>query len=170
MPCSSLARVRPAIAFPLLAALALAACGESLIDAGTAERFVRGVVAEQVQARVARVTCPEDVEKETGARFTCVVTGTDGSKGDVAVTQQKRSVLSVNAPFLNAREAEAVMTEQIEKQDDVDEVTVVCPEIVVDRKDALFRCRATSDGRTRNVTARLTGERGRFTYRPPDFS
>lgn len=161
--------MRTAVALPLFAALALAACGESLIDAGRAERFVRGVVAEQVQARVATVTCPEDVEKKTGARFTCVVTGTDGSKGDVAVTQQKKSVLSVNAPFLNVSEAEVVMTEQIEKQDDVDDVTVVCPEIVVDKKDAPFRCRATSDGKTRDVNARLTDERGRFSYRPPDF-
>lgn len=162
--------MRPAVALPLLAALVLAACGESRIDADRAERFVRGVVAEQVQSRVATVTCPEDVEKQTGARFTCVVTGADGSTGDVAVTQQKKSVLSVNAPFLNVREAEAVMTEQIAKQDDVDDVTVVCPEIVVDKKDALFRCRATSDGKTRNVNARLTGERGRFSYPPPDFS
>ncbi len=153
----------------LVATLALASCGGSAIDDAKAERFIRAVVAEQVGARVAAVTCPQDVEIRRGAKFTCVVTGVDGSKGDVLATQRDDDgSVVVDAPFLHVREAETVMTEQIEKQtkaDDVDDVEVTCPEIVVVEKDALFRCKAASAGRSRNVTARLTDTQGHFRYR-----
>jgi len=159
--------MRPAAtALPLLAAVALAACGESTIDAEKGETFIRGVVVKQVGARVAAVGCPNDVKTKKGGTFTCTVRGTDGSKGDVLVTQRDEdgNVL-VNAPFLGVREAERVMTEQIEKQVKVDDLTVACPEIVVVKKNALFRCKATSGAKTRTVNARLTDAQGHFRYR-----
>ena len=158
---------RPASATLLvLTTLALAACGDSTIDSAKGERFIRGVVVEQVGARVATVDCPDDVETKKGATFTCTVSGTDGSKGDVLVTQRDDDGnVRVNAPFLHVREAEGVMSEQIAKQAKVDDVTVACPEIVVVRKSALFRCKATSEGKTRDVSARLTDGQGRFRYR-----
>ena len=159
--------MRPAaIGFLLLAGGALASCGQSTFDGVNGEKFIREVVVKQVGARVATVSCPDDVKPKQGGRFTCVVRGIDGSEGDVLVTQRDGdgNVL-VDAPFLNVREAEAVMTEQIEKELKASDVKVTCPEIVVDRKDAIFRCKATSGGTSRDVTARLTDARGHFRYR-----
>lgn len=150
----------------LLAAVALASCGESTIDAAKGEKFIRGVVAKQVGARVATVSCPGDIETKKGDRFTCTVTGADGSKGDVLVTQRDDDGnVAVSAPFLHVREAETVMAEQIAKQTKEREVKVACPEIIVVKKSELFRCKATGGDKSRDVSARLTDEQGRFRYR-----
>ena len=151
----------------LAAAAAVASCGESMIDAARAERVIRGAVAEQLQSRVAAVACPADVRKQEGGRFTCVVTGADGSKGAAAVTQRENGGFSVDAPFLNVREAERVMAEQIGRRIERDDVRVACPEIVVDRPGQRFTCRATSGARSADFSVRLTDGAGQFRYRPP---
>jgi hypothetical protein len=158
---------RHLVPLSLLAAFALASCGQSTVDADRAQRFIRGVVVERVGARVATVTCPREAEKKKGGRFTCTVTGTDGSKGDVLVTQgeEDSDVFNVNPPFLHVREAEAVMEKQLGKRAKAADVSVACPQIVVTRKDALFRCKATSAGKARAVSARFTDEAGHFLYR-----
>lgn len=159
---------RPLAALPLLAAaaLALASCGTSRIDSEKGEAFIRGVVADQVGARVATVTCPDDVETEKGDTFTCSVAGADGSKGDVLVTQRDDDGnLSVSAPFLHVREAEAVMADQIAKQAKVEGVTIKCPEIIVVKKGERFKCKGTAEGKSRDVDARLTDDDGHFSYR-----
>jgi len=151
----------------LLLAAAAGSCGASTVDAAKAERIIRRAVAEQLQSRVASVTCPGDVRQEPGGRFTCTVTGADGSKGAATATQRENGGLSVNAPFLNVREAEGVMAEQIGRPIKRDDVRVSCPEIVVDRQDRRFTCTATAGGRSANFTVRLTDGAGHFTYRPP---
>jgi hypothetical protein len=151
----------------VLAAATAGSCGESMIDAAKAERVIRDAVAEQLQSRVAAVACPADVRKQEGGRFTCVVTGADGSKGAAVVTQRENGGFSVDAPFLNVREAEGVMAEQIGRRIKRDDVRVSCPEIVGDRKDRRFACRATAGGQTADFTVRLTDGAGHFTYRPP---
>lgn len=159
--------MRPAdAAIAVLAALVLASCGESTIDAEKGERFIRGVVTEQVQARVGTVTCPDDVQTKKGTTFTCSVAGVDGSKGDVLVTQRDEDGnVNVSAPFLHVREAEAVMADQIAKQVKVDGVTIKCPEIIVVKKGGRFECTATAEGKSRDVAARLTDDEGHFSYR-----
>ncbi len=152
-------------ALPLLAAVALAACGEKTIDADKGEKFIRGVVAEQVGARIASVTCPEDVKAKKGDTFTCVVAGTDGSKGNVVARQKDdEGNVVVNAPFLYVREAEAVMADQIGKQVKAN-VKLACQEIVVVKKGGTFDCKATSGSESRNVAVRLTDDAGHFSYR-----
>jgi hypothetical protein len=153
------------VALPLLAALALASCGESTLDPENGETLIRDAVAEQIQSRVASVTCPEDVKQEKGRRFTCAVTGSDGSQGDANVTQREGGGLSISAPFLNVREAEAVMAEQIGKQATLEGVKVSCPEIVVVTKGELFTCKATAKGKPRTISARLIDAEGHFQYR-----
>jgi uncharacterized protein DUF4333 len=151
----------------LLAAAAVASCGASTVDAAKAERHIRRVVAEQLQSRVTSVACPEDVRKEQGGTFTCAVTGADGSRGAATVTQRENGGLSVNAPFLNVREAEGVMARQIGRRNERDDVRVSCPEIVVDRAGRRFRCNATVGARAAGFSVRLTDGDGHFTYRPP---
>jgi uncharacterized protein DUF4333 len=151
----------------LLAAAAAASCGESRIDSAKAERLARRTVVGQLHARVASVTCPDDVKQQPGARFTCVVRGVDGSKGPAVVTQRGGGGLSVNARFLNVREAEGVMAVQIGRRIARDDVRVACPEIVVDAKRRRFTCRATTGERSAAFAVRLTDGAGHFRYRPP---
>jgi hypothetical protein len=150
-----------------LAAATAASCGDAMIDTARAERVIRAAVAEQLQSRVAAVACPEDVRKEPGGRFTCTVTGADSSKGAAVVTQRENGGFSVNAPFLNVREAEGVMAAQIGRRIKRDDVRVSCPEIVVDRKGRRFACTATAGDRSARFTVRLTDGAGHFRYRPP---
>lgn len=153
-------------AVPLLvAALALASCGESTVDAATAEALIRSAVANQIQARVASVVCPGGVKRERGRRFTCLVTGTDGSKGVANVTPREGGGLSVRAPFLHVREAEAAMADQIAKQAKVDGVTIECPEIITAERGTRFTCKAKAADRSRDISARLTDDKGHFNYR-----
>ena len=155
----------PLLTAALLAAVVLAACGEKTIDSDKGERFIRGVVANQVGARIASVTCPEDVEAKKGGTFTCVVAGRDGTKGNVVARQRDdEGNVVVNAPFLHVREAEAVMANEIGRQVKA-QVRVACPEIVVVKKGGTFACKATSGGQTRDVAVTLTDASGRFSYR-----
>jgi hypothetical protein len=153
----------------LLAAAAGASCGESTVDAAKAEGIIRRAVAEQLQSRVASVACPADVRLQQGGRFTCVVTGRDGSKGAATATQRENGGLTVNAPFLNVREAEGVMAKQIGRRIERGDVRVSCPEIVVDRAGRRFTCNATAGARFAGFSVRLTDGDGHFTYRPPEF-
>jgi hypothetical protein len=158
--------MRPLLAgLALLTTILLSACGETTVDATKGERLIRGVVAEQVDARVRSVRCPTGVKKQEGDTFTCTVTGVDGSRGDVVVTQRGGGGLAVVAPFLHVREAETVMAARIGKRIKASDVKLSCPEIVVVKQGSLFKCEATAKGRERNVTVRLTDAEGHFRYR-----
>ena len=123
-------------------------------------------MTEQIAARVKAVSCPDDVKAKKGGTFMCAVTGADGSRGNVTVTQRDDDGnVTVDAPFLHVREAESVMATQIAKEVKAEDVKIACPEIVVVRKDALFTCQASSDDKDREVEARLTDELGHFRYR-----
>jgi len=160
--------MRPTLAGLLLvAAVALASCGETTVDAAIGEKFIRGVVVEQIGARVASVRCPDGVKARRGGVFTCTVTGMDGSKGNVDVTQKNdKSALEVIVPFLHVRQAERVMADRIDPRAKAD-VRVACPEIVVDTKGGLFTCKVTIGGTSRRVAVRLTDGAGHFRFRPP---
>jgi hypothetical protein len=148
----------------VLAALALTACGDKELDATKSERFIRGVVVRQIGVQVRSVRCPDGVKAQQGATFTCVVTGRDGSKGNVNVRQTAGEGIDVAAPFLHMREVEATMQRGLSRQR-ATAVTVSCQEIVVVKKSALFTCKARYRGTTRTVSARMTDATGRFRYR-----
>ncbi|MDQ4024887.1 MAG: DUF4333 domain-containing protein [Actinomycetota bacterium] len=157
--------MRAAPAPAALAALALAGCGEDTLDAGRAERFVRGVVVEKIGARVGSVVCPEGLRTEAGATFTCSVVGTDGSRGRVDVRQRDDDEnIQVDAPLLHVREAETVIAGQMSRRLEAG-AEVVCQEIVVVRRGERFSCTVRWKGRRRSVTARLLDDDGRFRYR-----
>jgi len=148
----------------LVTAVLLASCGETTIDAAKGEKFIRGVVTEQAGVRVAAVACPDGLKARAGATFNCTVTGRDGSKGAVVAHQKDdKGNVNVSAPFLHVREAEAVMAGQISKQVKL-AVTVKCPEIVVVKTGEQFTCTGTAQGRSRDISARLTDDTGRFRY------
>jgi hypothetical protein len=157
--------VRPTlVSLAVLATLALAACGDKQLNTANGERFIRGVVVRQIGVRVASVTCPKDVTEKEGARFTCLVTGPDGSNGRVAVRQLGDSKIRVTAPFLHMREAEAYMAALLSRQVKVP-IKVSCQEIVVVRKGDVFLCQAIYNGHKRTVSARMIDDAGHFRYR-----
>ncbi len=147
------------------AAAGAAGCGETVIDTGKAERFISKTVGEQAGVRVKSVACPKDVKAKKGDTFRCTVTGRDGTKGAVVVSQQdNKGNVHVSAPFLHIREAEVSIAEQIKKQTSA-VVSVSCPEIVVPVKDSKFRCQATDGQRTHPVSATMTDAQGNFRFK-----
>jgi len=152
---------------PLLAAVALVACGDATVDTGKAETLIRRAVTQQVGARVASVRCPEGVKAKQAVTFTCVVTGRDGSKGNAVVrVKDDNRAMQVSAPFLHVRELESVMADRLRTRTKVRAI-FACQEIIIVRKDGRFRCRATSDGRSGSVVVRFIDDAGHFRFRPP---
>jgi hypothetical protein len=62
------------------AALAIASCGDTVIDDGKAEDAVKADVEKSLQVKVTSVDCPADVKVEAGKTFDCVVTAGNGKK------------------------------------------------------------------------------------------
>jgi hypothetical protein len=57
----------------VLAALAVAGCGETVIDAAKTEDAIEHNLEKASGMTIASVECPSDVEVKTGATFQCVV-------------------------------------------------------------------------------------------------
>ena len=154
------------LCLPLALAAVIAGCGETRIDADKAEGLIRDLVTQRVGARVATVACPHGITAKKGVTFSCRVAATDRTKGEVLVTaRDNRGSVEVSAPFLRVRSSEADMAKQIDSRFDA-AVKVTCPEIVVIRKGATFRCEAKSGDQSRDVNARFIDARGRFSFRP----
>jgi uncharacterized protein DUF4333 len=151
---------------PAVAALGLIGCGDRSIDAGRAQQSIGATVSRQAGVRVQRVQCPAGQKAHKDGRFTCTVTGIDGTTGPVTVVQRDDDGnVRFAAPFLHVREAERVMARQLRATLHAATVTVRCPEIVIVAAGRRFVCRARAGGRTLTVRARQTDTRGHFTYR-----
>jgi hypothetical protein len=72
-------RVSAAIGFSV-AALAIAGCGDTVIDNGKAEDAIRADVEKSLKVPVKSVECPSDVKVEAGKTFECIVTAANGKK------------------------------------------------------------------------------------------
>jgi hypothetical protein len=73
--------VRPGLAVALaLAALALTACGDTVIDASKAEDAIRDNVEHTLNVKIDGVDCPSDVKVEAGRSFQCTVTARNGRR------------------------------------------------------------------------------------------
>ncbi len=151
----------------LLAALAIGACGESEIDVDEASKFIDSAVTKQVGAQVKSVNCPDSVKVKARDMFTCVVTGSDNTKGDAELTQKDdKGNLTFYAPFLHTREAAQVMQTQLRNRSRTTRgVTVSCPQIVVVARGRTFNCELRDGRDTLTVVARQTNDKGNFTYR-----
>jgi len=155
-----------AFAAALLTSMLAAGCGEAEIDVGKATKSIDDAVTEQVGAQVKSVKCPESVKVKAKDTFTCLVTGSDGTKGTAQLTQKDdKGNLTFNAPFLHTREAARVMQTQLRNRSRSTRDTIVsCPQIVVVGKGRTFDCSAKIGGDDRKVAARQTDANGNFTY------
>jgi hypothetical protein len=64
----------------LVLILAVAGCGETVIDSAKTEGAIEHDLEKSVGLKIASVDCPSDVEVKTGTKFQCVVTETGGKK------------------------------------------------------------------------------------------
>jgi hypothetical protein len=148
-----------------VASLVASGCGQTVIDAGKAQRFITTAVTKQAGVRVKSVVCPKNRKAKKGDHFQCTVTGTDGTKGVVDIVQRDdKGNVHVSAPFLHMREAEASIASQIRKQVAV-AVAVTCPEIVVPKTGGTFRCSATDGKDKRPVAVTMTNATGGFSFK-----
>lgn len=67
----------------LVPVVALAGCAGTVIDSQKAEDAIADNVETATRVQVKTVTCPDDVEVATGARFDCEVTTADGRRAVV---------------------------------------------------------------------------------------
>jgi Domain of unknown function (DUF4333) len=63
-----------------LIALALSACGGTVIDEDKAEDAVKADVEQALDVKVESVDCPSDVDVEAGTSFDCTVEAANGLK------------------------------------------------------------------------------------------
>lgn len=163
-------RTTAAVSIAAAAAALLAGCSASVevggsgYDRAKAQRLVARTVGRQVGAQVDHVTCPADLELRTGARFTCTVVGTDGTRGPAfgRFTDDKGNV-HVSAPLLHIREAEQAISGRFVARYG-GQVLVRCPEIVRVTAGRTFRCTATKGSQRARVEVELTDARGHFTF------
>ena len=152
-------------AFLVLPATAvLSGCGSTKIDQGKAERFIRSAVVRKVGARVKAVSCPSGIEAKKGDTFTCAVTGDDGSTGKANIRQtDDKGNVNASAPFLAVRDAERRIAGDIKQKLNVT-ATVACPEIMPALTGRAYRCKASSQGRSRDVKLTITDAVGGYRY------
>ena len=149
----------------LVPALVVLGCGETTIDEKKAQTFIRKTVSDQAGISVETVACPADVKAQKGDTFTCVVTATDGTKGDVKVLQRDdKGNVNVSAPFLHMRDAEGSIEQEVKRQARIT-VAVKCPEIFVPRKGKTFKCTSSGGKRSRTIVVTTTNDSGNFTFR-----
>ena len=147
------------------ASLAVAGCGETVIDSAKLEKSIGRTVIDQTGVRVKSVSCPKDRAAKKGDKFTCTVVGRDGTKGQAVVTQRDdEGNVGTAAPFLHIRNAEGAIVDQIKQQTGA-AVTVTCPEIIVPKAAAKFRCEATDGTRERQVEVTLTDDKGNLRFK-----
>ena len=147
------------------ASLAVVGCGETVIDSAKVEKAIGRTVIDQAGVRVKSVSCPENQPAKKGDTFTCTVVAKDDTKGQAVVTQKDdKGNVATAAPFLHIRNAEGLIAQQIKKQIDAT-VTVTCPEIVVPKAGAKFRCQASDGKQTRQVENTMNDDKGNFSFK-----
>jgi hypothetical protein len=82
--------------------LAVAGCGEEVIDDGKAEGFIRDGLEDQGGLTVASVDCPSDVDVEKGKTFDCTAE-TDRGRFEVTIrmTDDEGTIVPVDAKRAN---------------------------------------------------------------------
>jgi Domain of unknown function (DUF4333) len=159
-------RARICSGLAVAATCAVLGCGATVVDSEAVEASIAEAATGDAGVRVKSVVCPKDPPARMGEKFTCVVTGTDDTKGDAVATQlDNRGGVSVSVPFVHTPNAEETIAFELEQAGEAAKVR--CPEIVVKKAGGTFRCRATGAKRTRTVRATMTDAKGNFRVELP---
>jgi hypothetical protein len=160
---------RPALVAALVAALALGGCGRpAVLDTERTEARIADSLAARFDVEVGEVECPEEVEVDEGATFSCTAS-VDGGEVDVDVEQRdgdgalevtpRQAVLVVDRV---ASDITDVLADRFSR-DDV-EVTCAGGPVRVEEPGATFACTAVDGPQEVAVEVRVRDARGALTY------
>jgi hypothetical protein len=158
----SLATVAVAVIF-------VAGCGRpAVLDVERSEARIRERLSETYDVDVAAVTCPDEVDVEAGATFTCRAR-VSGSTVAVDVRQRDdEGALDVapNRAVLVARRVATDIAEVLADRFDRDDVAVRCPgdPVRIEEPGATFTCTAVDGEETKEVEVRVRDAQGALTY------
>jgi hypothetical protein len=152
-----------------VAAVAVAGCGKpAVLDGPRSEDRIGERLAETYDVEVGAVTCPDDVEVEEGATFTCTArVGGERVEVDVRQTDDEGTleVASRSAILSTPRVEDDIAATLADRfaRDDV-EVTCAGPAVRIEEPDATFTCEAVDGDETKEVEVRVRDARGALAY------
>ncbi|QYG93865.1 DUF4333 domain-containing protein [Iamia sp. SCSIO 61187] len=147
----------------------LAGCGKpAVLDVDRSEVRIRERLAETYDVTVDTVTCPDEVEVEEGATFTCRAEVGDGRvEVDVRQTDGEGTLeVEARAAILSTPRVEADIAATLADRFARDDVTVTCdgPAVRIEEPEATFACEAVDGDETREVEVRVRDARGALAY------
>lgn len=149
----------PFVVALLAAALVTVTGCSQTIDEEKAEKGVAEYVRSQ-GAKVKSVTCPGGKEAKKGDRFTCKVTGTDGSVGQVLVTETDDKGDGDIGAILRPAVVRGLVARAVQAQVTNKPVIATCPQILVAKTGRTFRCTVSSPDGSRGQAV-LTDKDGK---------
>jgi len=150
----------------LLSAALVAGCGDDEPDTVDAAQIEEEIVLQlsSVTAKVATVSCPDDVESEAGAKFTCNAKLDKGGSAKVVVTQQDENAFSYSFKPGSVKLAGATVDKELEKDlaaSGVPNATVNCPDPVQVKAGTTVTCPVVgAGGGQATVSFEFTDESG----------
>lgn len=148
----------------------LAACGRpAVLDVDRAEERIRTSLTETFEVEVAAVACPERVEVEEGAAFSCDARLADDATLEVTVRQtDDAGALSVEPTraVLVTDRVEADIAEVLDDRFARDDVQVSCPggPQRLEEPQATFTCTAADGDERKEVEVEVRDAQGALTY------
>lgn len=149
--------------------LLVAGCGRpAVLDVERSEARIRERLSETYDVDVAAVTCPDEVDVEAGATFTCRAR-VSGSTVVVDVRQRDDEGALDVAPtraVLVARRVATDIAEVLADRFERDDVAVRCPgdPVRIEEPGATFTCTAVDGEETKAVEVRVRDVHGALTY------
>jgi hypothetical protein len=133
----------------LALALGTIGCGSDTIDADEAEAGIEQSLSSAT-ASVSSVSCPNDVEKEEGATFTCDAKLDGGGKAKVKVTQTSKGgdftyTFKPGTVVLTDDAVEPALEKDLTASG-LPDTTVDCPDTIKVKEGEKVTCTATGSG------------------------
>ena len=145
-------------------ALGAVGCGGDTVDAAEVEAGIEESLSGAT-ASVSSVSCPNDVEKEEGATFTCDAKLEGGGKAKVKVTQTSKGgdftyAFKPGTVVLTDNTVEPALEEDLAASG-LPDTTVDCPDTIKVKEGEMVTCTATgSGGRQSQLTFTFSSDDG----------
>jgi Domain of unknown function (DUF4333) len=148
----------------IVAALAVASCGNDTVDADKVEAGIEQNLSSAT-AQIVSVSCPDDVKKEEGKKFTCDAKLEGGGRAEVVVTQtddRGNGTYAFNPGSVMV--SGSVVASQLGKSLEASGVSgaqVTCPDLIKVADGQTATCDAQgSGGRTGEITFTWSDDAG----------
>lgn len=165
------ARVPLALAVGLagLALTGVAGCGRpAVLDTERTEERIGASISQRFDVEVTSVACPDDVEVDEGASFTCTA-AVAGGEVEVEVEQRDGDgalEVSPRQAVLVVERVASDITEVLADQFSRDDVEVTCAgePVRIEEPGSTFECTAVDGPQEVTVEVRVRDARGALTY------